>query len=121
MRQLRSTFPMRIMSSKMVSLALVAVILGIHLLHACPLATASLCKQYGHSCLGGHGKRSENQPSRLMKYLLRELAHQPKQSLDIAYADTDAMMENRDFWEHPSKQTNDWNSERDVIEKNIFE
>ncbi|XP_035214177.1 uncharacterized protein LOC118187970 [Stegodyphus dumicola] len=106
-------------STTIVSFALVLVILGIHVMHACPLSTG-LCKQYGHSCLGGHGKRAEVQPSRLMKHIFREMSHLPMKEADMLPQD---FAESADFWENIFNNKADAfeNDEQKELRANLFD
>ncbi|KAG8179779.1 hypothetical protein JTE90_002820 [Oedothorax gibbosus] len=92
-----------------VAFALGTLIFGIHILNACSYS-AGHCKQYGHACLGGHGKRSSNSP--LIDMLLHDaLKNQEKASPQLSDLDRRNL---QDFWETAfNKNDEDWISDGD--------
>ncbi|CAL1275076.1 unnamed protein product [Larinioides sclopetarius] len=102
-----------------VAFAFGMVILGIHVLHACPLSTSGKCKQYGHACLGGHGKRSDTSNQRLMDYILRKMARMQDENVDIPTPRRDELQNL--FEKNYEKKLDDWDSyPEDGLRSNIF-
>ncbi|GIY42754.1 uncharacterized protein CDAR_563021 [Caerostris darwini] len=101
-----------------VAFALGMVVLSIHVMYACPLSTGT-CKQYGHACLGGHGKRAENPNPHLMDYILRKIAQRSDENPDIASTRSDDL---RSIFERSyKKKLDDWdNYSEDDWRSNIF-
>ncbi|GIZ01744.1 uncharacterized protein CEXT_220251 [Caerostris extrusa] len=79
----------------------------------------STCKQYGHACLGGHGKRAENPNPHLMDYILRKIAQRSDENPDIASTRSDDL---RSIFERSyKKKLDDWdNYSEDDWRSNIF-
>ncbi|GFR01399.1 uncharacterized protein TNCT_224901 [Trichonephila clavata] len=99
-----------------VSFSFGMVILVIHVLYACPLSIGA-CKQYGHACLGGHGKRAEN--SRLIDYIFRKMIDHPDRDVDISILRKDEL---QNFLKKSyEKEWNEWDTDSEDDSKyNIF-
>ncbi|GFS38549.1 uncharacterized protein TNIN_189801 [Trichonephila inaurata madagascariensis] len=92
------------------------LILAIHVLYACSLSIGA-CKQYGHACLGGHGKRADN--SHLMNYILRKMADHPYRDVDLSIPRKDEL---QNFLKKSyEKAWNEWDTDsEDDLKYNVF-
>ncbi|XP_055954064.1 uncharacterized protein LOC129989601 isoform X2 [Argiope bruennichi] len=77
------------------------------------------CKQYGHACLGGHGKRSDISNQHLMDYILRKMDRMQDESADISTPRRDELRSI--FEKNYEKKLNDWDSyEEDELRPTLF-